>query len=109
MTQFFILLFIIGHSICLIAQPLIYIVKHQDLPAYNIAIDTIKKELENDYELKEAFVDRQSIDSLAKAIKKERPKLTISVGTKATKLLQTKLKRAPILLPWCFALIEQNW
>ena len=42
------------------------------------------------------------MDQLAKTIKKSRPKLTISVGTKATKLLQTKLKRQPILFTMVF-------
>tara|TARA_Y100001935_G_scaffold255658_1_gene270634 strand:- start:19615 stop:20478 length:864 start_codon:yes stop_codon:yes gene_type:complete len=81
---------------------MVYIVKHQDLPAYNVAIQTIKDELSESYELKEVSVDRQNISSLAKEIKKNRAKLTISVGTKATKLLQTKMKREPILFTMVF-------
>jgi len=85
-----------------VAKPVVYIVKHQDLPAYNVAIQTIKDELSELYELKEATVDRQNMSSLAKEIKKNRAKLTISVGTKATKLLQTKMKREPILFTMVF-------
>lgn len=85
-----------------VAKPVVYIVKHQDLPAYNVAIQTIKDELSESYELKEATVNRQNMSSLAKEIKKNRAKLTISVGTKATKLLQTKMKRAPILFTMVF-------
>jgi putative ABC transport system substrate-binding protein len=84
------------------ATPVVYIVKHQDLPEYNIAIQTIKNELSESYELKEATVDRQNISSLVKEIKKNRAKLTISVGTKATKLLQTKMNREPILFTMVF-------
>jgi len=40
---------------------MVYIVKHQDLPAYNVAIQTIKDELSESYELKEVSVDRQNI------------------------------------------------
>ena len=97
MIKCFMLLILVGHSLHVMAKPLIYIVKQQDIPAYNTAIDTIKNELSDTYELKVATVDRQTVDQLAKTIKKSRPKLTISVGTKATKLLQTKLKRQPIL------------
>ena len=97
MKTYLILIMIGFSSIHALAKPLVYIVKQQNLPAYNAAIDAITTELNADYELKVATVDRQTVDVLAKAIKKERPKLTISVGTKATKLLQTKLKREPIL------------
>jgi len=102
MIKCFMLLILVGHSLHVMAKPLIYIVKQQDLPAYNTAIDTIKNELSDTYELKVATVDRQTVDQLAKTIKKSRPKLTISVGTKATKLLQTKLKRQPILFTMVF-------
>ena len=98
----FIVLFICLFQFLIIAKPVVYIVKHQDLPAYNIAIDTIKEELSSEYDLKEATVDRQNIAQLAKEIKKARAKLTIAVGTKATKLLQTKIKRAPILFTMVF-------
>lgn len=84
------------------AKPLVYIVKQQNLPAYNLAIDTIKAELELDYELKIVTVDRQTVDELGKSIKADRPKLTIAVGTKTTKLLQTKLSREPILFTMVF-------
>ncbi|MBL6723065.1 MAG: hypothetical protein ISQ13_03540 [Candidatus Margulisbacteria bacterium] len=102
MKTYLILIMIGFSSIHALAKPLIYIVKQQNLPAYNAAIDTITTELNADYELKVATVDRQTVDVLAKAIKKDRPKLTISVGTKATKLLQTKLKREPILFTMVF-------
>lgn len=102
MIKCFMLLILVGHSLHVMAKPLIYIVKQQDIPAYNTAIDTIKNELNDTYELKVATVDRQTVDQLAKTIKKSRPKLTISVGTKATKLLQTKLKRQPILFTMVF-------
>ena len=66
----FIVLFICLFQFLIIAKPVVYIVKHQDLPAYNIAIDTIKEELSSEYDLKEATVDRQNIAQLAKEIKK---------------------------------------
>ena len=89
-------------SVSASAKPLVYIVKHQDLPAYNIAIDAISKNLSEDYELRTATVDRQTLDKVSKKIKKSRPKLTITVGTKATKLIQSKLKRQPILFTMVF-------
>ncbi|MGC6367933.1 MAG: ABC transporter substrate-binding protein [Candidatus Marinamargulisbacteria bacterium] len=97
-----ILLLSLLFSIYANAKPVVYIVKHQNLPAYNTAIETIKKDLSMDYELKTATVDRQTLDAVSKKIKKARPKLTITVGTKATKLIQSKLKRQPILFTMVF-------
>ena len=102
MIKGFICLIVLVQSLQVVAKPLIYIVKQQELPAYNLAIDAIKEELQSDYELRVATIDRQTIDQVSKKIKKSRPKLTISVGTKATKLLQTKLKRQPILFTMVF-------
>ncbi|MEK9727895.1 MAG: hypothetical protein VW397_07315, partial [Candidatus Margulisiibacteriota bacterium] len=85
-----------------IAKPSIYLISHQNIPAYNLAINAIKSNLESDFDIKIATVDRQSVDVVAKAIKKDRPKLTITVGTKATKLIQSKLKREHILFTMVF-------
>ena len=54
------------------------------------------------YDIKQLFIDRKNVKSVTDTIKKDRPKLTISVGTKATKLLQTKLRRQPILFTMVF-------
>jgi putative ABC transport system substrate-binding protein len=102
MLHFIFLALIMVHGILFAQKPLIYIVKQQDIPAYNLAISTIRSELESDYEVRVATIDRQVVDAVSKAIKKDRPKLTISIGTKATKLLQTKLKREPILFTMVF-------
>ncbi len=85
-----------------IAKPLVYLVNHQNLPAYHLAAKTITDDLKNDFEIKVATVDRQTLNDISKQIKKDRPRLTIAIGTKATKLLQTKLKREPILFTMVF-------
>ena len=97
-----IVLFIVFFTSICLSKPLIYLVSHQDIPAYNIAMDAIKKNLSSDFELKLVTINRQTLTDVTKAIKKDKPKLTISVGTKATKLLQIKLKREPILFTMVF-------
>ena len=96
------LLIVIALTCVTVAKPLIYLVNSQSLPAYEIAIETIQSELSASYDIKQLFIDRKNVKSVTDAIKKDRPKLTISVGTKATKLLQTKLRRQPILFTMVF-------
>ena len=96
------LLIVIALTCVTDAKPLIYLVNSQSLPAYEIAIETIQSELSASYDIKQLFIDRKNVKSVTDTIKKDRPKLTISVGTKATKLLQTKLRRQPILFTMVF-------
>ena len=84
------------------AKPLIYLVKNQTLPAYEEAIEAITSELISTYDIEEVIINRKNVVSVTSMLKKSRPKLIISVGTKATKLLQTKLKRQPILFTMVF-------
>jgi len=99
---FNILMITILITVQMVAKPLIYLVNYQDIPAYKIAINAIVTDLKTDYELKSVTVNMQNIDEISNQIKKDKPKLTIGVGTKATKLLLSKLKKEPILFTMVF-------
>ena len=89
-------------TVHIVAKPIIYLAKYQDIPAYNTAVQAIVSDLKTDYEIKSVTVNMQNINEISKQIKKDKPKLTIGVGTKATKLLLSKLKREPILFTMVF-------
>ena len=66
----FIVLFICLFQFLIIAKPVVYIVKHQDLPKYNIAIDTIKEELSSEYDLKKPLLIDKILPNLQKKLRK---------------------------------------
>ena len=79
------------------AQPLIYLVQSQSLPEYKTAIAAIKSELSSSYNITETTIERSNAKAVSNTIKQAKPSLIISIGTKSTKLLQTHIKRTPIL------------
>jgi putative ABC transport system substrate-binding protein len=86
----------------IMAKPLIYIVQHQPLPEYALAVASIKQHLNNDYTLKTVTINMASASDIAQQIQAQRPQLIISVGTKATKLTQSKINRIPIVFTMAF-------
>ena len=104
MIKGFICLIVLVQSLQVVAKPLIYIVKQQELPAYNLAIDAIKEERGPITSCVWLPLIARPLISVKK-IKKSRPKLTISVGTKATNYCKQSSNDSRYYLPWYFGRI----
>jgi putative tryptophan/tyrosine transport system substrate-binding protein len=85
-----------------LAKPLVYIARYQPLPAFNQAMDAIATTLAPNYTVQVLDVHPNTIDAVAQTIKKTRPTFTVSIGSKATSLLQTALPRSPIIFSMVF-------
>ena len=56
MKLYLIIFYILFSSIVNVAKPLIYLVKHQTLPAYEIAIEALTSELIATYDIEEIII-----------------------------------------------------